>query len=231
MLKAGVVVPGDVIIGPGGDPEDVIDTKASTTIEGDSYAAKDEIDFPSVVVPEPLASMGSTGYAYSFGVGIGSPNGVGTQHIKLNSISIPQSGVQELYGPCVVYVIGQTILGQDSALVIKPGSSLTLYLGGNMEAKNAVGIINETGDASALKIYGLDSCYKIDLKAKGDTFFGYVYAPNADLDVYAANQMAGAFVGKSFNLKSSVDFVYVPPPWSAGNNDPDSYLMQRWWEE
>ena len=230
-LKAGIVVPGDVIVGPGGDPDRVITSKASTTIEGDVYAAKEKIDFPPVIVPEVFKSMPTTAYAYTPSVYIGDPNSAAVKYFKLNTIGVPQSGVQEIRGRCVIYVAGQTTLGQSAELIVMPGSSLTLYLGGNMEAKNSNGIDNLTGDATALKIYGTDNCQWINLKAKGNVFFGAVYAPNADLNVYAKNQLAGAFVGKSFTLMSATEFMLITALTNAGIDDEQAYMMQRWWEE
>lgn len=230
-LKAGVVVPGDVIVGPGGDPDRVITDKATTTIEGDSYAAEEEIAFPPVIVPDVLTGMATSPYAYTPSVHIGDPNSAAVKYFRLNTLEIPQSGVQEIRGHCVIYVEGKTTLGQAAELIVMPGSSLVLYLGGDMEAKNSNGIDNLTGDATALKIFGTDNCEQIDLKAKGNVFFGAVYAPNADLDVYAKNELAGAFVGKSFNLKNATNFTFVSALMNSGIDDEQSYLMQRWWEE
>lgn len=230
-LKQGIVIPGDVIVGPGGDPDKVITDKATTTIEGDVYVAEEEIAFPPVTVPGVFSTIGTTGYAYTPSVHIGDPNSADVKYFKLDTLQIPQSGVQEIRGHCVIYVEDKTILGQAAELIVMPGSSLTLYLGGDMEAKNSNGIDNLTGDATALKIFGTDNCEHIDLKAKGDVFFGAVYAPNADMDVYAKNELAGAFVGKSFNLKNSTKFTFVSELMKSDINDEQSYLMQRWWEE
>ncbi len=76
----------------------------------------------------------------------------------------------------------------------------------------------------------MSNCDFIDLKAKGDVLFGYVYAPEADLNVYAKNGLSGAFCGKSMTIYSGTDFTYIPPTF-LGGGDPASYLMLRWWEE
>lgn len=233
-LKSGTVIPGDIIVGPGGDPEDVVKTPGLGATTGDMYAAQNEIDFPPVVLPDELAGLPTTTYTYNPSVPIGDPTSVVTQYFRLDTLQIPGGAgdyVQEIQGPCVIYIEDKTILGQGASLVVTNGASLILYLGGDMEAKNSVGIDNENSNPAALKIYGLDSCGQIDLKAKGNIFFGYVYAPNADLDVYAKNELAGAFTGKSFNLKNATNFTFIPPPGASGIENPESYLMQRWWEE
>jgi len=137
----------------------------------------------------------------------------------------------------MIYVTGETILGESAELIVKAdpntgNGSLVLYLGGNLETKNSTGIDNETGDVSSLKIYGTDTCESIDLKAKGEVTLCYIYAPNANVDVYAKNTLAGAFVSKSFNLKSNTSIVFIPGVWPTDIIDEAStYLMKRWWEE
>ena len=230
ILKMGITIPGDVIIGPGGDTDSVINTKSTTIIEGDTYAAENKIEFPPVIVPDELTSLPLTTYVYQPGVPITGP-------VKFDTINIPQAGVQEVVGDSMIYVTGATILGQSAELIVKAdpntgNGSLVLYLGGNLEAKSSNGIDNETGDASSLKIYGTDTCEYIDLKAKGEVTLCYVYAPNADLDAYAKNKLAGAFVSKSFNLKSSTNLVFIPGVWPTDIIDEaNAYLMKRWWEE
>ena len=232
ILKSGVVIPGDVICGPGGDPEDVINIKSSTVITGDSYSASDEIDFPSVVLSNDLKTAPLISYSYKPSKPIvGSADPLAPAAIKLDRLYIPNSGVQQIQGHCKIYIVGTTTLGNSAELIITSGASLELYLGLDMEAKNSNGIDNlNVGVPDSLKIYGLDSCKKIDLKAKGNVFFGYVYAPEADLNVYAKNELAGAFVGKSFTLKNSTNFTFIPDT-SIGLDDPSAYLMVRWWEE
>ncbi len=233
IFKSGVVVPGDVICGPGGDPDEVINIKSTTTILGDSYAAQNEIEFPPVVIPGDLKSAPLTYYTYSPGspiVGSGDPNN--PMSIKLDLIDIPNGGIQQIQGHCKIYVVGTTTLRQSAELIIKESASVELYLGGNMEAKNSNGIDNlNYGVPEAMRIYGLDTCQSIDLKAKGDVFFGYVYAPEADLNVYAKNEIAGAFIGKSLTLKNSTNFTYIPPEESGDLSDPTSYFVLRWWEK
>lgn len=195
ILKSGIVVPGDVVCGPGGDTQKVVDTKATTVITGDVYSASDKIDFPSVVVPADLVAAPVTKYVYKAGTPIvGSGDPCHPAVIKFDTIDIPQSGSQQIQGYCKIYVMGSTILRQSAELIVTNGASLRLYLGSFLEAKNSNGIDNLNSDIpDTLKIYGLDSCKYIDLKAKGDVLFGYVYAPEADLNVYAKNEIAVLF--------------------------------------
>lgn len=62
ILKPGVNITGDVVCGPGGNPTEVIDTKASTVINGFTYAAEDAVDFPDVEVPLSTWTVGKGTY-------------------------------------------------------------------------------------------------------------------------------------------------------------------------
>ena len=232
VLKSGVTIPGDVICGPGGNTDDVVNIKSSTVITGETYSAMDEIDFPPVVLPADLQSTALTNYNYVAGTPIiGSVDPANPRCIKLDNIDIPNGGVQRIQGHCKIYVVGTTTLRQSAELIVDSGASMQMYLGGNMVAGNSNGLDNlNTNLPEALTIYGLSTCTQMDLKAKGDVFFGYVYVPDAALRVYAKNTLAGAFVGKSFTLTNSASFTFIPPT-NTDDNDPDSYLFLRWWEE
>lgn len=47
-------LPGDVVVGPGGDPDSVIQVKPSSEIHGDTYAADSDIEFPPIIMPDGL---------------------------------------------------------------------------------------------------------------------------------------------------------------------------------
>lgn len=224
ILKSGVVVPGDVVVGPGGDVDAVIDTKQSTVIQGHSYPAQEEIIFPPVVVPQALDDLASTEYTYTFGVPI-------TGSVKLDAMSIPNSGEQEFTGECEVYVLGDITLNNGAAFTLTAGSSLRLYLAGNMVDMNSAGVTNATNDATKFTLYGLDSCTSIELKSSSD-FYGLIYAPNADLEIKNGGDLYGAFVGSSFEMKNAGCFYFDLALANSGINEFDAcFNVQRWWED
>lgn len=224
ILKSGVVVPGDVVVGPGGDVNDAISTKMDTIIEGQTYAADEEIYYPSVVVPTELETLSITSYSYSEGTPL-------TGDIKFSSITVPTDKVQEIQGDCRIYVTEGIVLNNNSELVVKPGASLEIYVGTGIEAKTSANLSNETADADNLLIYGLDTCTQIDIKNSAD-FYGAVYAPNADLTVYNGGDLYGAFVGNSFELKNSGSFYYDTSLADVSIDDQTVYFnISRWWED
>ena len=224
ILKSGVVVPGDVVIGPGGDIDDVIDAKQSVVIQGNTYPAQEEVIFPPVVVPQELDILSLTPYTYIPGVPI-------TGNVKLDSINIPVSGVQEFNGECKVYVLGDISLSNSAGITVTAGASLTIYLAGDVNGSNSAGITNATNDAAKFSLYGLDTCTSIDLKNDAD-FYGTVYAPNADLLIRNGGDLYGGFIGKSFEMKNAGSFYFDIALANAGIDEIDAcFKVQRWWED
>ncbi len=243
-LKSRIFIPGDVIVGPGGDPDTVINKHDTVVIEGDVYAAPVEIYYPPVIPPafpggpdvdievrgggEPLTITESGRY--------------GSITVKPNVSGTP--AILEIAGGDVVlYATGDVSIANGCYIKIKYGSSLELYLGGNLSVENSGGIVHEgitSGSplediaeaAMNLKIYGMDSCTLIQLKANSAPFYGAMYAPNANLQLYNSGDLAGAFVGRSVRMfNSSGVFYYIPALGQVGINDQTAYLaVVRWWE-
>jgi len=242
-LKSGLVIPGDVIVGPGGDPDTVINMHDTVVITGDVYAAPVELYFPPVTPPE------FTGPDTAIKVDDKHPlTIVPAGNGRYRSIDIKQHQTLEISGGDVVlYVTGDVKIGGGSEdackISIKAGSSLELYLGGNLYAGQGAGIMHEgitsgsplediAAAAMNLKIYGTDSCKLIQLKKGSEPYYGAMYAPNADLQLYNSGDLAGAFVGNSVRMfNSSGVFYYIPALGQVGIDDETAFLaVVRWWE-
>lgn len=220
-FKAFVTVPGDVICGPGGDPETVIDVKASTVIQGEVYAASEELEFPPVAPPAGTAYVGTP---------ITSTTTIAGGSWQYDEINLGNSAVLTITAPTVLYVTGQTILGNSSEVVVEPGGSLALYLGSDLINNNSTGFFNGTNDSTKLKIYGLPTCTEIDLKAKSD-LFAAVYAPSADIDLYNSGDFYGAITADSFEMKNSGNFYFDVSLMTTTIEDPAAvFTVGRWWE-
>jgi len=96
-------------------------------------------------------------------------------------------------GDVVLHITGDMWFGQGTELIIREGSSLTVYLDGNFTAGNSSGITNETQVPSTFALYGTGESQKFELKAKSD-WFGVIYAPNAEITIKAGANTYGAFV-------------------------------------
>jgi len=196
-LRENVVVNGDVIVGPGGKPEKVIEMKDGASITGDAYPAVARQELLSSSVPQTLESMQVQTYEYQAGVPI-----VGDK--KYSSLIIPKDKVQEINGNCLIHVVGDVKVEDGARLIVTNNSSLRLYVGGEKfeVKKKSAGLINEGQDPTSLLIFGLDACRKVKIE-NGDAgdFYGAVYAPFAKVEMKINGDLYGAFAGWDVKLK------------------------------
>ncbi len=258
-LKPGITVPGDVVCGPGGDPCAVIDSATTSTIEGEHSASEDYIDFPPVYVPAGLLALpfgtptidpcdSSIAYIYAdmkldeINFGFGVLSGVDTLYIQGNP------GVNS--GEVNIFVDGTTYLTPSSQIIVTEGSSMTLYLGGNMDVKPGADIIHgETPHvtdaeiieaASSISIKGTVApdgtplCTEIQFYPNSD-FYGTIYAPDADpLYIGSGSNFYGAVVGSNnISLKPGGSFMFIPSLTDMGDEETLYVGLKQgsWWEE
>jgi hypothetical protein len=225
-LSMGVTVDGDVLVGEGGDVASVIRDLGATT--GERYAITETVQFPPVTAPN-LPDMGMIS-VHGKTVTIG-PADTGT-YTKIAVKRAANPGILEIAGGDVVlHITGDVDLGQDCEIIVRPGSSLVLYLDGNLTAGNNSGINNQSVPAS-FKLYGTGGPGQaFDIKAKED-FSGAVYAPNADVVINAGGDVYGSFLGSSFQMNSGGNFYYDEMLKEASVNDETvRFVMKTWFEQ
>jgi len=196
-LRENVVVNGDVIVGPGGKPDEVIEEKDGAEITGEAYPATERQELLSASVPGYLQVGQFKDYEYDEGKAI-----TGIQ--QYTSFIMPDDAVQEISGNCQIYVLGDVKVEDDAQIVITPGSSLTLYVGGEKfeVKKKSGGLVNQTNDPTNLIIFGLDDCRKVKIEnTDAGDFYGAVYAPFAKVEMKTDGDLYGAFVGWDVKLK------------------------------
>jgi hypothetical protein len=228
VLNNGVTVDGDVLVGVDGNPSSVIKDLGATV--GDKLVMGDVPPFPSVVVPT-LTDKGTSLQASGGDPCVIGPadNGI-YNSIELKRASKP--GVLSIEGgEIILSITGDVKLGQDCEIVIAEGASLTLYLKGNLNSDNNSGFNNLTQIPGNLRIYGTSAATRsFDIKAKSKVF-GAVYAPNADVTVYANGDVYGSFVARSFELKAGSNFYYDKALKEVTSDDPGTYFAVSQWHE
>lgn len=225
-LKNGATVNGNVVVGPGGDA-DVVINAIWATITGETYAAAERYELAPVTVPQQLQELPSGG-TIEESTTINSSG-------KYDEINLNSGSIIIIDGAVSLYVLGDVTLKNSAELQVvdadtNPDASLTLYLAGDVEVKNSGVVNNLAGDPKKIKIYGLNSCRSIILK-NGSSFYGAIYAPNADVEMMNSADAFGAVVAKSFEQKNSATFNYDASLRDVNENEECVHFVVKQWSE
>ncbi len=227
ILKNGTTINGDVVVGMGGNPDDIINDSGAN-ITGDTYAMSYEPELPSIAVPSSLDILASSG-------DISSTMTV-SSYGKYDQIDLGNSEVLTIDEPVELYITGDIDLGNSAEICIGGPSdtdndaSLTIYLAGNVNGSNSSGFNNLTTDAQKLTIYCLDSCEDIVFKNSSD-FYGAIYAPNASVELKNSADVYGSIIADTFLLKNSATVHYDASLRDRTVNDEAvRFVVHRWSE-
>ena len=230
VLNSGVIINGDVLVGLGGDPDSVIKDLGATT--GDQLGGTENDPLPTITPPATLLDTGLDITAKSETITI-TPADSG-QYGNISLSSSVTSGILEIDGGDVVlYITGDIDLGNSCEIIVRDGSSLTIYVDGDIVTDNgsSIGTENPTKDAMTLQLYGTGGVGQdFDIKAKND-WTGVIYAPNADVDLYAGGDAYGAIVAGSFEFKSGGNYYYDEALREVSMEEEGvSFVIERWYE-
>jgi len=232
ILNAGVVVNGDVRVGIGGNPDTGI-KDLGATVAGSKYGATEKEPLPEIAAPASLFYMGTAITAKGSTVTI-SPADNGTYTgIDLKTTGLP--GVLAISGGDVeLHITGDIELGQSCQIVVKEGASLTLYVDGDIHSRESSGINTENAakQADTLKLYATgEDPQSFDIKANGE-WVGIIYAPNADVTLYANGDAYGAVVANSFEFKAGSSYHYDKALKKVNVDDEGvRFVVKHWAEE
>jgi hypothetical protein len=229
ILNTGVTVKGDITVGIGGDPDTVIKDIGATT--GDQFPGIIEEPLP-LISPPALPVMGVDIAATGETVTI-SPTDNG-QYGNIILTKGATLGVLEISGGDVVlYITGNIDLGESCELVVKDGSSLTVYIDGDIHCRtnSAINAEYPPEDPSKFQIYGTAEVQQsFDIKAKTN-WSGTIYAPNADVILYAKGDFYGSVVSNSFELKAGGNYHYDEALREVSIEDVGvRFVVKRWYE-
>jgi Putative Ice-binding-like adhesive domain len=233
ILNAGVVVNGDVRVGIGGDPQTGI-KDLGATIAGFKWAATEKDPLPEIVAPDTLFPKGSAISAKGSTVTISpADNGTYTGIDLKRTTEMP--GVLTISGGDVeLHIAGNIDLGQACQIVLEEGSSLTLYVDGDIQCREGSGInvTNAAKEADTLKLYATgENPQTFDIKANSE-WIGTIYAPNADVSLYAGGDAYGTVVANSFEFKAGGSYHYDRALKKVSVNDEGvRFTVERWREE
>lgn len=200
----------------------------SSSVDGEVLMGVDGY-FPVVSAPL-LPDMNTSIYAKSETIKIG-PEQSG-KYTDITLLLGTDSTILEIEGDVVLHITGDVMLGNSCELKIKSGSSLILYLEGNLNASNSAGFYVVDEDPSNFVLYGIgDEDQTIDLKAK-TTWYGCIYAPNADISIKAGAEIYGSFICANFDSKPGGYIYYDTALQNPSTTDIGvSFVVDYWQEE
>lgn len=231
-LNTGVVVNGDVRVGMGGNPDTAI-KDLGATIAGSKYGAMGNDPLPQITAPTDLFYMGTAIAAKGNTVTI-SPADNGT-YTGITLKSTGQPGVLEVDGGAVeLHITGDIEIGRSCEIVVKDGSSLILYVDSNIHCRknSRINVENPAKEAETLKLYATgEGTQHFDIKTKSE-WVGVIYAPNADVDLYANGDVYGSVVANNFEFKAGGNYYYDKALKKVSVDDEGvRFVIKRWREE
>ena len=237
ILNMGATVKGDVFVA--GNPDSAI-KDLGAKVEGDKYVSA-PVPLPRVTAPD-LSNMGAID-ATGTTVTLTAANSGTYSSIDLKQIDILEKKriigtvpatllVSE--GDVVLHVTGDIQLGNSCEIVVAEGASLTIYSDGNIHCRYGSGINtkNPPEKAETLQIYATGTTAQFfDIKAKSQ-FTGIIYAPDADVDLYANGDAYGSIVARDFEYKAGGNFYYdeALQQKNTVNDEAVQFVVTRWSE-
>lgn len=150
------------------------------------------------------------------------------RRFRTYDISLSSTKTMMVVGNAELYVPGNFSMSGQSRVIIAPGASLKLYIGGTA-AFTGQGFFNETGNAINLFVFGMPSCSLVKFTGNSE-FTGVIYAPSAELKLGGggADEMdfKGATITGSVNMIGKYQFHYDE---SLGRKGPvKGYYVTSW---
>jgi hypothetical protein len=243
ILNMGATVNGEVLAGVGGDVDTVIKDLGATT--SGKFNLVEEPPFPQITAPL-LTPMGSAiSVAGTTSVITPADSGKYTD-IRVEQISESEKVKGKTYtytdygtlevsgGDVVLHVTGDIWIGQGCEILVKKDSSLTLYIDGNIVCGNGggFGYTGSPNEPSHVQLYATGSGEQnFDLKAK-DHWSGVVYAPNADVTIFAKGDAYGSFVANDLEFKADGNMYYDGALRQVKVEDEGvRFAINRWHEQ
>jgi Tfp pilus assembly protein PilX len=233
LFMAWVQVDGDVFCGPGGLPEDVIDTKNTTRITGQCGASPSRMIWPDVTAPADCVAYTGPDLDHTMDLPYG--------RYVWDNLTIEKESVTDTVitilphpydpnEPTVIYVTDTLSLQQGTEIHVAAGAKLEVYIGVELNAGEDTGFSNDNTLAETLKIFGLPTCDTIILKTKSATY-AVVYAPDADVSMNNSGDIYGSITANSFSIKQSGNFYFDTNLKNVTIDDILArFIISRWWE-
>jgi hypothetical protein len=157
---------------------------------------------------------------------------LGSDNYLMSSLTLKSKDILYVNGNAALYVTGDVSMQGNgtsaSQIIIGPGASLALYVGG----ANAIFTqVNNQGNAKTFSYYGLPANTTVSFGGNG-ALIGTIYSPNADFtiggggsDVY---DFEGSIMSKTIKLNGHYNFHFDE---SLGRSGPSLGYVATSWRE
>jgi hypothetical protein len=241
ILNNNSTVDGDVLVGIGGNPNTAI-KNLGAIINGDQRAVTTKDPLPKINAPaldDKMKSITAKGETITI---TPADNGTYTAiDIQKGTKTVPGVGKVDVPtaleidgGDVVLYVTGNIELDQACDINVKDGSSLTLYIDGDILCREGSGINIETSskEAAIIKLFATgEDTQNFDVRANSK-WTGVIYAPNADVQLYANGDAYGSVVASSFEFKAGGNYHYDEALRQVTEQDEGvTFTVTHWSEE
>lgn len=129
-------------------------------------------------------------------------------------------------GDVTLIVDGDLYTTGKSEIRVPPGSSLALYVAGDM-LLSGTGIVNETEIPEKVRILGASTCREVSLSG-GSALHAAVYAPQADIRISGGTELFGAVVGKTVDIRGAARVHYDEALREAGGETVPTGFRILW---
>jgi hypothetical protein len=209
---SGADIYGSISTGPGGTPavgsgsvgDKVWVDGGRTGVQDGHYLDDMNVEFDPVPIPftSPTAvSQSGTVNGEQYDIILGNGD------YRLNNVSNKRIIAT---GNARLYVVGSISQNGNSVIQVAATGSLKLYVGGSADL-GGNGIVNDTAKTANFMLYGLPGCTDIKFHGNG-TFYGSIYAPNADLTLNGGGSgdqdFSGASITRSARFNGHFRFHY-----------------------
>lgn len=193
----------------------------------DFYAALPDPIHPNPSSPDSVSpyTLGSTGSTTTY---------------RISDFEVGSGETYTISGN-VILVVDDDVDIDNGQVVLEPGASLIMHVGGDFEViGNSASIVNTAGNPTDLQVYmtgkddpttASDETTQFKLAGNG-AFYGAVYAPNSDISLDGSGgskgEMFGAVVGKTISFGGGYKFHYDED--LADLEDEDAKKVTRWVE-
>lgn len=146
-------------------------------------------------------------------------------------INLKSDAIITISGDVTLYVTGLFETKTFSDVVILPDSSLTLYLGGNMNLRNTSTVNNVTQEPKRCQVYGVGGEGQTFLFEQSAIFHGTIYAPDADIIMDNSATLYGAIISNNAELRNSCELHFDATLLRASVDDLGAEFVVQHWQE